>query len=236
MFCASAGAAEQRARQGGGQRRKQAVEVEGRISTRVFRIHYQGLPVPYSDCCRMACQSRRACLRKNLPPRRETCYDERIVYSKLSRSALGALIMSDSRVSRRQFVRDAAAAAAGVAAGLSTMMIRAGNPEKADTSKILNYNPKMTYRRLGKTGFMISEVALGGHGGKTPEDRLPVLERAVELGMNYVDNNIVGECDLYGTAMARSKTAGRDKWFIGFASWPEKITDRVRVATHACKG
>jgi aryl-alcohol dehydrogenase-like predicted oxidoreductase len=77
---------------------------------------------------------------------------------------------------------------------------------------------------LGKTGFMISEVSLGGHGGKTVEDRVPVLERAVELGMNYVDNNIDAECNLYGEAMSRSKTAGRDKWFIGFASWPEKIT------------
>jgi predicted aldo/keto reductase-like oxidoreductase len=51
-----------------------------------------------------------------------------------------------------------------------------------------------------------------------------VLERAVELGMNYVDNNIDAECDLYGKAMAKTKTAGRDKWFIGFASWPQKIT------------
>jgi predicted aldo/keto reductase-like oxidoreductase len=82
----------------------------------------------------------------------------------------------------------------------------------------------MTYRPLGKTGFQISEIALGGHGGKAPEDRVPVLEKAVELGMNYVDNNINDECDLYGEAMSRTTAAGRDKWFIGFASWPEKIT------------
>jgi len=71
---------------------------------------------------------------------------------------------------------------------------------------------------------MISEVSLGGHGGKTVEDRVPVLEKAVELGLNYVDNNIDAECNLYGKAMAATKTAGRDKWFIGFASWPQKIT------------
>ncbi len=133
--------------------------------------------------------------------------------------------MADSRVTRREFVRSGTVAAVGAAAGLSsTLMVRAGNPEKADTSKILNYNPKMTYRTLGKTGFMISEVALGGHGGKTAADRVPVLERAVELGMNYVDNNMESECEMYGAAMAKSKTAGRGKWFIGFASWPEKIT------------
>jgi hypothetical protein len=39
-----------------------------------------------------------------------------------------------------------------------------------------------------------------------------------------IDNNMEPECEMYGAAMAKSKTAGRDKWFTGFASWPEKIT------------
>jgi aryl-alcohol dehydrogenase-like predicted oxidoreductase len=126
--------------------------------------------------------------------------------------------MRDPKSSRRDFLKTTSATVAGVS--LASMAAA----ESVDTSKILNYNPKMTYRPLGKTGFMISEIALGGHGGRSPDDRVPVLEKAVELGMNYVDNNIDGECDMYGAAMAKSKTAGRDKWFIGFASWPEKIT------------
>jgi predicted aldo/keto reductase-like oxidoreductase len=40
-----------------------------------------------------------------------------------------------------------------------------------------------------------------------------------------VDNNIAAECDLYGEAMSRTRAAGRDKWFIGFASWPQKVTE-----------
>jgi aryl-alcohol dehydrogenase-like predicted oxidoreductase len=81
----------------------------------------------------------------------------------------------------------------------------------------------MNYRRLGKTEFMISEIALGGHGAggydeRAVQNRIAVLERAVELGMNYVDTNIGRECDVYGEAMARSASAKRDKWFIGFAS------------------
>jgi aryl-alcohol dehydrogenase-like predicted oxidoreductase len=87
----------------------------------------------------------------------------------------------------------------------------------------------MGYRPLGKTGFMISEIALGGHGGQTVDDRVPVLDRAVELGINYVDNNIDAECDLYGQAMARCSSARRDKWFIGFASWPEKVTEEYEA-------
>jgi len=119
---------------------------------------------------------------------------------------------------RREFLKVTSAAVAGVSAASRA------TSKTIDSSKILNHNPSMSYRPLGKTGFMISEVALGGHGGKTAEDRVPVLEKAVELGMNYVDNNIAEECDMYGEAMARSSSAGREKWFIGFASWPQKVT------------
>ena len=128
--------------------------------------------------------------------------------------------MTDQGNTRRDFLKASSAAVAGAA--LTPLATAGAAP--ADTSKILNYNPKMTYRTLGKTGFKISEMSLGGHGGSTVKDRVAVLEKAVELGLNYVDNNIDGECDLYGKAMAASKSAGRDKWFIGFASWPEKIT------------
>jgi aryl-alcohol dehydrogenase-like predicted oxidoreductase len=127
--------------------------------------------------------------------------------------------MAPSRDSRRGFlVKATSAAVAGAALS---------SPAEAapiERSKILNYNERMTYRPLGQTGFMISEIALGGHGGQTVEDRLPVLEKAVDAGMNYVDNNISEECDLYGQAMSRSRTAGRERWFIGFASWPQKLT------------
>ncbi len=130
--------------------------------------------------------------------------------------------MLRGQYSRRQFIKTASAAA--LAASLPAEQAVDAQGEPADASAILNYNPRMGYRRLGKTGFMISEVSLGGHGGQTVQDRVPVLERAVELGLNYVDNNIDAECDLYGEAMASSEHAKRDKWFIGFASWPEKIT------------
>ncbi len=128
--------------------------------------------------------------------------------------------MADSANTRRQFLKTTSAAVAGA----SLVSLRSASAAPVDTAKILNYNPKMGYRPLGKTGFMISEVSLGGHGGRTVEDRVPVLEKAVEAGINYVDNNIDAECNLYGESMAKATTAKRDKWFIGFASWPQKIT------------
>ena len=125
--------------------------------------------------------------------------------------------MPNTDNTRREFIQARTAAVAAASLG-------AVGAAGADASKTLNFNPKMGYRRLGKTEFTISEVSLGGHGGSTVKDRVPVLERAVELGINYVDNNIAAECDLYGKAMAQSSSAKRDRWFIGFASWPQKIT------------
>ena len=133
--------------------------------------------------------------------------------------------MADTSSTRRDFLKATSAAMAGAALG--TAGAADAKPEQAP--KILNYNPKMGYRRLGKTGHMISEVSLGGHGAvpkpNPTDNRVAVLERAVEQGINYVDNNISEECDLYGAAMAKSATAKRDRWFIGFASWPQKVTE-----------
>jgi len=123
-----------------------------------------------------------------------------------------------ARFSRRDFLKTTSAAA------LAASLASTGRADPQATPTPLNYNERMRYRRLGKTEHMISEISLGGHGGSSVEDRVAVLDKAVELGMNYVDNNIDSECDLYGQAMAASAHAQRDKWFIGFASWPEKIT------------
>ncbi len=130
--------------------------------------------------------------------------------------------MASPDPSRRGFLKASTTIVAGCRRGAA--FVRARRSREA-AAKILNHHPKMGYRKLGKTGFMISEISLGGHGGSSVEDRVAVLNKAVELGINYVDNNIDAECDLYGAAMARCKNAGRDRWFIGFASWPEKVTE-----------
>jgi len=133
--------------------------------------------------------------------------------------------MAEARQSRREFLKSTSAAVAGTALG----GLAGADTKGAKPPKILNCNPKMGYRRLGKTGLMISEVSLGGHGAvakpNPTDNRVAVLERAVELGVNYVDNNIAGECNLYGQAMHKSARAKRDKWIIGFASWPQKVTE-----------
>ncbi len=117
---------------------------------------------------------------------------------------------------RRQFLQATSAAVAGAAIGGQA----AAKDSGAGNGKIKNYNPKMGYRPLGKTGIMISEISLGGHSKGDVANRVTVLDRAVELGMNYLDTNIVEECKLYGKALGTK----RDRWYIGFASWPQKVT------------
>ncbi|MBL7152473.1 MAG: aldo/keto reductase [Phycisphaerae bacterium] len=145
--------------------------------------------------------------------------------------------MKDNDLSRRRFIRDTSiAAAATVAGAVSTKTLASAKPnsaKKLDTSKILNYNPKMGYRRLGKTNLVISQVSLGGHwrapwrdrsGGwwwgefareQVPQDiaknRTEVVSAAIDAGMNYLDITGAEECLCYGAAMNRR----REKMIVG---------------------
>ncbi|UCD52304.1 MAG: aldo/keto reductase [Phycisphaerales bacterium] len=89
--------------------------------------------------------------------------------------------MNDNSVSRRQFMHQAAATAAGVAIGLGTARAT------ESTSKILSYNPDMEYRRLGKTNIMVSAVALGGHSRSNDRERADIISRCMDAGINYID-------------------------------------------------
>ena len=133
--------------------------------------------------------------------------------------------MSDHGNSRRDFLKTTSAVVAGTTLGC----LGSTSAAAEDTSKILNYNAKMGYRRLGKTDLLISEVSLGGHGGSRPDDRAAVLDRAVELGMNYLDTNIGDEVALYGAAFKKTKHAKRQNFHIGFADWPVKVTEEYEA-------
>ena len=118
--------------------------------------------------------------------------------------------MKDERISRRRFMREAAAGAVGIAAGLGAV----GRPATAKTKeKILNYNPEMEYRRLGKTGLMVSAVCMGGHWkrvdkvleatGKTFEENChDIVSRCIDVGINYIDACSTGEVKAYSKALA----------------------------------
>ncbi len=92
--------------------------------------------------------------------------------------------MEDKQRTRRQFMRETAVAAAGIAAGIGIAQAAETTP---DTSKILSYNPDMEYRRLGKTNIMVSAVALGGHSRSNDQERADIIRRCMDAGINYID-------------------------------------------------
>jgi len=73
--------------------------------------------------------------------------------------------VDNDKLPRRKFVRQTSLITAGAVAG-TLVGDGAAGPAKSkplDASTIRNYKTNMGYRRLGKTGLVISEVSMGGH-------------------------------------------------------------------------
>jgi len=138
--------------------------------------------------------------------------------------------ISRDKLSRRAFIQRTSLAAMGSFAGALASNRAAGTTSNGvRTARILNYNPMMGYRRLGRTGLMISEVSLGGHwknrsgerywdefaDEQVPSDvvknRNEVIGACIEAGINYLDIGTAAECLAYGVALK----GRREKMIIG---------------------
>ncbi|MBN1420423.1 MAG: aldo/keto reductase [Planctomycetes bacterium] len=132
--------------------------------------------------------------------------------------------MRDGRITRRDFIRDGAVAAAGIAAA-GTAAARGSEPDKA---KILCYNENMEYRRLGKTEQWVSAVCLGGHwkrvdvmGQDFDENRREVVARCMDIGINYIDACCRGEVLAYTRALG----ANRSKVYLALSYCAKEVRD-----------
>ena len=163
--------------------------------------------------------------------------------------------MADHRVTRREFVQGTATAAAGVAAGLTpTYTVFADNQDNKDTSKIVNYNSDMEYRRCGKTDLMVSAVCLGGHWKRLNEvipnlfqgkgwlsakldskefeqNRYDVVTRMIERGMNYIDACTCEEIQMYSKALK----GRRDKMHLGYSWYQNEVRNGGYRSTEKLK-
>ena len=110
---------------------------------------------------------------------------------------------------RREFLEGSLGAAAALAAAPR----QAGAGGKAAAPEWRNKQAGMRYRRLGRTGFMVSEIVFGGDPA-TPDNRRHV-ELAVERGLNYFDT-----APAYGRGKSEEgyahalKAVGRDRVFL----------------------
>jgi len=124
--------------------------------------------------------------------------------------------MENKEVTRRQFMRDSAITAAGVALGLGAtgrQSAEAASGASVDTSKILNYNSNMEYRRQGKTNLMVSAACLGGHSGSNDRERYEIVSRCIDAGINYIDACTRGEV----IRDAKALRGRRDKMYLALS-------------------
>jgi aryl-alcohol dehydrogenase-like predicted oxidoreductase len=130
--------------------------------------------------------------------------------------------MKGSKLSRRTFIRNTSLVAAGTIVGALANKAEASNKnaKSVDTSKILNYNPNMEYRRLGKTNLMVSAVCLGGHWKRydvmnqdLDQNRYDVMSRCIDVGINYVDACWHSEVRVYAEALK----GRRDKMYLAMS-------------------
>jgi len=138
--------------------------------------------------------------------------------------------VGEQRITRRDFIRDTVLAAAGIAVGIGSA---GAEDAKSPSAEPLNYKENMEYRRLGKTGLMVSAIALGGHWKRLiagsgwdradagmeelDKNRHDVISRCIDVGINYVDACSGSEIVTYAKALK----GRRDKMYFGF-SWFER--------------
>ena len=150
-------------------------------------------------------------------------------------------------LTRREFMREGAAAAAvGLAAGLTAAKVEAAPTDKqAQIRKTRSYNQEMEYRRLGKTGLWVSAVCFGGHWKRLDKmvpgvfstkkwlsaklntegfrkNRRDVVSRCIERGINYVDACTWEEVYAYSEALR----GRRDKMYLGFSWYQEELRNK----------
>ncbi len=126
--------------------------------------------------------------------------------------------MDNNKVTRRRFMQDSAIKAAGVAVGLGALGQNTG-AATVNTSKILNYNQNMEYRRQGKTNLMVSAVCLGGHSRSKQAERHEIVSRAIDLGINYIDACSRGEVIRDSKALK----GRRDKMYLALSHCGKEV-------------
>lgn len=113
-----------------------------------------------------------------------------------------------SGMNRREFIKTSAL---GV---LGTHLLLTGcgtSEEKGTAAPERMQKGGMRYRRLGRTGLMVSEISLGG----SPVPTESVFRKAVEMGVNYVDTSSIYSLGGSERLIAKIIKGRRDTFYVG---------------------
>ena len=119
-------------------------------------------------------------------------------------------------ITRRDFVKASIALGVGASIGRdggSAAALQTGSAAATPAPEWRNKQPEMVYRRLGRTGFMISEIVCGGDPIAPDNNRH--VEMAIEMGLNYLDTAPAygaGKSEMGYSALIQG--AKRDRVFI----------------------
>ena len=103
-------------------------------------------------------------------------------------------------INRRDFIKSGLLAAAAGAVGGSKAIAQEAERQVAReqlSKDILNYNPQMQYRPMGRTGVNVSALGFGmlrlpmKDGHVDFDQTTPMVRRAIEGGVNYIDTGRV---------------------------------------------
>jgi len=162
--------------------------------------------------------------------------------------------MKSDKLSRREFMRDGAMAAASLAVGLSAARGQSTQAGQADrraevggvVRRTRSYDPEMEYRRLGKTGLWVSAVCLGGHWKRIDKMVPGVFKKPKKWlsadieseGFRKNRRDVVSRCIEHGinyidactkeevVAYAEALRGRRDKVYFGFSWYQEEIRNK----------
>lgn len=120
--------------------------------------------------------------------------------------------MSDSRFSRRDFMKVTGAGTAGFVLGGKAQ--DAGASEVPGSAK----GPPMPERPLGKTGHQVRLFSLGGQATlerpDTDAESEAIINRAIDLGVNYIDTAAAYGRGISQTYIGRVMATRRDEVFL----------------------
>ena len=121
-------------------------------------------------------------------------------------------------MNRRDFLKSAALlTAAGAMLGKGSILKAAEAPAAKPTGPVLNFNPQMQYRPMGRTGINVSALGFGllrlpmlADGRTVDFDQsVAMIRRAIEGGVNYIDT---GRVYLGGQSEAVAGKALKGGW------------------------
>lgn len=157
--------------------------------------------------------------------------------------------MREHEMTRREFVENTAAAVTGASVGAGLVGAPTAAAAPADATRTRSYHQNMEYRRLGRTGLLLSAVSMGGHWKGIREkpgsdqfkaNRREVMAAALDHGINYIDACWSGEVKVYAEALGNRRkdiyfgfdwTLGRDPNIAGsLARMKQGLDDGMREA------